>query len=338
MARATSGLTGADLENIANEAAIRAARAHRDRITRTDFDHAMERVVAGLQTRRVISDKEKRVIAYHEAGHALMSHLLGGEMAVHKVTIVPRGGALGYTMSLPEEDRFLRTKEELVDQLMILLAGRAAEEEVFGRISNGAANDLERVTAVARAMVFESGMGEGAVSRTMRADNYALSEETKTLRDAEQARICDTAYADARRLVAKHRAALDSLAARLLEVETLDRREVEELLANVVQETMNAQAVGRPRVMAAPAPRRTHRSQESGKRPEEAWPFEAWPFSLDCSAAISAFLASMAARASLMRWAAAPRSDDITACRPPTACRRRCRTRTGRRPPHPAGA
>ena len=255
VARATSGLTGADLENIANEAAIRAARAHRDRITRTDFDDAMERVVAGLQTRRVISDKEKRVIAYHEAGHALMSHLLGGEMAVHKVTIVPRGGALGYTMSLPEEDRFLRTKEELVDQLMILLAGRAAEEEVFGRISNGAANDLERVTAVARAMVFEWGMGEGAVSHTMRADNYALSEETKTLRDAEQARICDTAYADARRLVAKHRAALDSLAARLLEVETLDRREVEELLADVVQETMNAQAVGRPRVVAAPAPR-----------------------------------------------------------------------------------
>ena len=118
----------------------------------------MERVVAGLQQRRVVSEKEKRILAYHEAGHALMSHLMGDALPVHKVTIVSRGQALGYTLNLPQEDRYLHTKEELTDMLKVYLAGRAAEQVVFGRVTNGAANDLERATDLARAMVFDYGM------------------------------------------------------------------------------------------------------------------------------------------------------------------------------------
>src|SRR5262249_26051523 len=140
---------------------------------------ALERVVAGLQQRRVVSEKEKQILAYHEGGHALMSHLMGDALPVHKATIVSRGEALGYTINLPAEDRYLHTKEELVDMMKVWLAGRAAEQAGFGRVTNGAANDLERATDLARSMVFEYGMSETVSSRTMRADNYALSEETK---------------------------------------------------------------------------------------------------------------------------------------------------------------
>ena len=162
VARRTAGLGGADLENLCNEAAMRAGRAGRGVVTAHDFDSALERVLAGLQTSRVITEKEKRVVAYHEAGHALVAHLLGDANPLHKVTIVPRGDALGYTLNLPEEDRYIRTREELIDEITMLLSGRAAEQVVFGRISTGAANDLERVTAIARSMVFEYGMGESA--------------------------------------------------------------------------------------------------------------------------------------------------------------------------------
>jgi cell division protease FtsH len=244
IARQTAGLAGADLENITNEAAIRAGRSGRSRIEREDFDWAVERIVAGLQTKRVISEKEKRVIAYHEAGHALVSHLLGDPRSLAKVTIVPRGQALGYTLNLPEEDRYLRTREELLDDIRMLLAGRAAEHVAFGKVSTGAANDLERVTQLARAMVFEFGMGETVHARTMRADNYALSEETKRLRDDEQGHICDTCYADALALVDEHRSVLDRLAHALLERETLDRDEVAELLRDVTARSHESAAIG----------------------------------------------------------------------------------------------
>jgi cell division protease FtsH len=244
IARQTAGLAGADLENITNEAAIRAGRAGRSRLEREDFDWAVERVVAGLQTKRVISEREKTVIAYHEAGHALVSHLLGDARSLAKVTIVPRGQALGYTLNLPEEDRYLRTREELLDDIRMLLGGRAAEQVAFGKVSTGAANDLERVTQLARAMVFEFGMGETVHARTMRADNYALSEETKRLRDEEQARICDACYADAVALVEEQRAALDRLAEALLDHETLDRHEVAELLAGVPVRSDESAAIG----------------------------------------------------------------------------------------------
>jgi cell division protease FtsH len=244
IARQTVGLTGADLANICNEAAIFAGRKELQYIRHVDFDAAMERVVAGLQQRRVVTEKEKRILAYHEAGHAVMSHLTGDFLPVQKVTIVARGQALGYTLNLPSEDRYLHTKEELVDLMKVYLGGRAAEQVVFGRVTNGAANDLEKVTELARSMVFEFGMSESVTSRTMRADNYALSEETKRLRDSEQAHLTDHAFAEAVRLLTKHRAPLDRVAAALLEKETLVRDEVEALLGDVPVESHSSELVG----------------------------------------------------------------------------------------------
>jgi cell division protease FtsH len=247
IARQTAGLTGADLANICNEAAINAGRAARSSLTMTDFDNALERVVAGLQQRRVVTDKEKRILAYHEGGHALVSHLVGN--APQKATIIARGTALGYVLHLPEEERYLETKEELLDWMVMALAGRAAEELVFGRVTNGAANDLERATQISRAMVFEWGMGESVTSRTVRADDYGLSEETKRLRDSEQARLTDHAYGEAMRLLSTHRPALDRVASALLERETLSRDELLEIFKGVEPDSRSADAVGVVRVL-----------------------------------------------------------------------------------------
>ena len=251
IARHTAGLTGADLENIANEAAICAGRAERDRLTQIDFEDAMERVVAGLQQRRVVTEKERRILAYHEAGHAVMSHLTGDLLPVHKVTIVSRGQALGYTLNMPTEERYLHTTEEFEDLLKVYLAGRAAEQVVFGRVTNGAANDLEKATELSRAMVFDYGMSNAAASRTVRADNYALSEETKRHRDEEQARLTDEAFEEALRLLQKHRPALDRIALALLDKETLDKDELGELLKGVEPESRSSETVGTVRVVAS---------------------------------------------------------------------------------------
>jgi cell division protease FtsH len=230
IARQTSGLTGAELANICNEAAIFAGRRADTYLNQSDFDSALERVVAGLQQKKVLTEKERRILSYHEGGHALMAHLMGAAI---------------------EEDRYLHTKEELIDRMIVALAGRAAEEVVFGRVTNGAANDLEKVTEIARSMVFEWGMADSVSSRTLRADNYALSEATKSLRDQEQARLTDSAYAEAVRLLQKHRAPLDKLAAALLERETLLRDEVVALLADVGSESRASESVGVPQVVAA---------------------------------------------------------------------------------------
>jgi cell division protease FtsH len=257
VARQTSGLTGAELANVCNEAAISAGRRTADALSRSDFDIALERVVAGLQQKKVLTEKERTILAYHEGGHALMAHLMGSVMELQKVTIVSRGNALGYAFYVPEEDRYLHTKEELVDRMVVALAGRAAEEVVFGRVTNGAANDLEKVTEIARAMVFEWGMADAVSSRTMRADNYALSEATKRLRDEEQANLTDGAYEEAVRLLKKHRAPLDRIASALLEKETLVRDELLELVAGVEPESRASEGVGVPQVVASHAePRR----------------------------------------------------------------------------------
>jgi cell division protease FtsH len=251
LARQTAGLTGADLANLCNEAAIFAGRAGQEQIRDQDFEDAFERVVAGLRQRKTMTEKEKRVVAYHEAGHALMSHLVGEPQPVQKVTIVSRGIALGYTLHTPQEDRFLSTKEELIDRMKVLLGGRAAEQIVFGAVTNGASNDLERVTSIARAMIFEYGMGDEVSSRTLRADNYALSEETKRLRDEEQARLTDQAYAETVRLISKHRGTLDRVTADLLEKETLNRAELEALLGNIAPESNASDRVGTPRAVSS---------------------------------------------------------------------------------------
>ena len=251
IARRTAGLTGADLANIANEAAIFAARNDQQYIRQQDFEGAMERVLTGLQKRRVVTEKEKRILAYHEGGHALVAYLMGDVMPVQKVTIVGRGDALGLAYYLPVEDRYLHTKEELLDVMKVALAGRAAEEIVFGRVTNGAASDLEKVTQIARAMVFEFGMSDVAPSRTMRADNYALSEETKRMRDSEQARLTDHAYEEALRLLGKHRVTLDRLANGLLEKETIDRDEFLEMMGDLPRESRSAETVGTVRMLGS---------------------------------------------------------------------------------------
>jgi cell division protease FtsH len=251
ISRQTAGLTGADLANICNEAAIFAGRAELTTIGMEQFEAAMERVVAGLQQRRVVTEKEKRILAYHESGHALMAHLMGDLLPIQKVTIVARGDALGYAYYLPAEERYLHTKEEFLDVMKVALAGRAAEQVVFGRVTNGASNDLQKVTEIARAMVFEYGMSEVAPSRTMRADNYALSEETKRMRDSEQARFTDLAFEESQRLLVKHRAALDRVAHALLEKETLTKEQLHELLGTIEPESRASETVGTVRVLPA---------------------------------------------------------------------------------------
>jgi cell division protease FtsH len=230
VARHASGLTGADLANLANEAAIVAGRNGREFIVQSDFEDALERVVAGLQSRRVITAHEKRVVAWHEAGHALVSELLPTVDKVQKVSIVPRGKALGYTLNLPQEDRYLKSREELIDYMKVLLAGRVAEQITFGRITTGAADDLKRVTAIARSMVYEYGMGTQIRAHQVPADDWTTSEALRQLRDEEVTAIADEAYRGAYRLLVDHRDLLDAVAERLLDHEVIEREEIQEIM------------------------------------------------------------------------------------------------------------
>jgi cell division protease FtsH len=231
IARQTSGLTGADLANLCNEAAIAAGRSEREFITMADFDFALERIVAGLQTKRVITPDEKKVIAYHEAGHALVRELLPSVDRVHKVSIVPRGRALGYTMNLPEEDRYLKSREELIDYLKVLFGGRIAEDIVFGRVTTGASDDLRRATELSRAMIEEYGMGSQMIVGGNGSGAAVLSEETLGKRDREQQALIDEAQWKARCLILDNRELLDAFAESLLANEVLDRNEVERIMS-----------------------------------------------------------------------------------------------------------
>jgi cell division protease FtsH len=231
IARQTSGLTGADLANICNEAAIFAGRERRDRIQTADFQAALERVVAGMQSRRVITDHEKRVVAYHEAGHALCSELLPSVEKVHRISIVPRGQALGYTLNLPEEDRYLKTKEELMDYLVVLLGGRVTEHLIFGQITTGASDDLKKVHEISRSMVTDYGMGSQMQSKQLPATDYSMADATRRLVDEEQQFIADQAHRRALAMVSSHRPLLEGFAHQLLENEVLERIDIERLVA-----------------------------------------------------------------------------------------------------------
>jgi cell division protease FtsH len=231
VARQTSGLTGADLANICNEAAIGAARRHAEQLSGRDFDTALERVVAGMQAKRGLNEQEKRIVAYHEAGHALCAELLPAVDRVHRISIVPRGRALGYTLNLPEEDRYLKTREELIDRMTMLLGGRAAEQLVFGSVTTGAAGDYEAVTALAAAMVDEYAMGTRVKLR--RVEHGTAAEATLRLRDEEQADLADGAYRAALGLLRGHRPHLDALAEALLEHEVLERADIDRVLADL---------------------------------------------------------------------------------------------------------
>jgi cell division protease FtsH len=232
VATQTSGLTGADLANICNEAAIFAARRGGNAITGADFDHALERVIAGVQSHRVLNSHEKRVVAFHEAGHALCGELLPSVDRVHRISIVPRGRALGYTLNLPAEDRYLKTREELLDYMTVLLGGRVAEQVVFGAITTGASDDLKRVADIAHSMVHDYAMGSAGVGRTPDGD-VRLSETTLRLRDEERRDLVEEARRAARKLIVAHRAQLEALAAELLSNEVLDREGIDRVMAGV---------------------------------------------------------------------------------------------------------
>ena len=233
LARQTSGLTGADLANLCNEAAIAAVRSHRKALGHCDFDGALERVVAGMQSRRTLNDHERRVVAFHEAGHALCAELLPSIDRVHKISIVPRGRALGYTLNLPEEDRYLKTREELIDFMAMLLGGRAAEEIVFGSITTGASDDLSRVADISRSMIHDYAMGTSITSRKVSAEGGAVSDRTRQLRDEEQQHLADEAMRCAARLITDHRTKLDQLANALLRHEVLERRDIDRIMDGV---------------------------------------------------------------------------------------------------------
>jgi len=245
LAKQTAGFSGADLANMVNEAAILAARKNKAKIEMSDFLEALEKVIAGPERKsRLITDKEKRILAYHESGHALVSKLLKVR-EVTKVTIIPRGLALGYTLNLPQEDRYLMTKKELIDEMTVLLAGRAAEEIVFGEVTTGAQNDLERVTELARRMVCEFGMSErlGPVTLGRKAGPIFLgrdivedrnySEAVASEIDREVRRIVEECYQRAKKLLLENRQVLDAIANRLLERETIDGEELDELLRSM---------------------------------------------------------------------------------------------------------
>jgi cell division protease FtsH len=252
IARQTSGLTGADLANICNEAAIFAGRRDADLIVAADFDAALERIVAGMQARRGLNDQEKRIVAYHEAGHALCAELLPTVDRVHRISIVPRGRALGYTLNLPDEDRYLKTREELIDRMTMLLGGRAAERLVFGSVTTGAAGDYEHVTALAVAMIDTYAMGTRVKLQRSGRDHDA--EATRRLRDEEQSDLADGAERTALALLRDHRRWLDALAAALLEQEVLERADIDRLLANLPRAPALPAAGEPPSIAAADEP------------------------------------------------------------------------------------
>jgi cell division protease FtsH len=245
IAARTAGFAGADLANLVNEAALLAARRDKLAVDRRDFEEAIDRVIAGLEKKRVMSDRERRIVAFHEAGHAIVATLLPGLDPVHKISIVQRGfGALGYTMQLPLEDRYLMSKTDLEHQLAVLLGGRTAEILVFGEMSTGAQNDLMRATDIARAMVTEFGMSEaiGPVSHEGQRrspfletpflqERGAYAEETARVIDAEVRRIIAAAETDARRILTERRPTLDAVSVRLLEKEVIEGDELRQIIS-----------------------------------------------------------------------------------------------------------
>jgi cell division protease FtsH len=257
VAAMTPGFTGADLANLVNEAALLATRRGADAVAMTDFNNAIERMVAGLEKRnRLLNPKEREIVAYHEMGHALIALSLPGVDPVHKVSIIPRGvGALGYTIQRPIEDRFLMTKEELENKMAVLLGGRAAELIVFEHLSTGAADDLRRVTDIARSMVTRYGMSEklGSIAYDREPGNFLAgpdrpyparereyAEETAAAVDHEVRAIVDRVFQRAQSLLKARRAILDRAARTLLEKETLEQSDLDALVQETPKEGLRA--------------------------------------------------------------------------------------------------
>jgi cell division protease FtsH len=243
IARRTPGFTGADLANLANEATLLAVRKGKEQVEATEFEEAIDRIIAGLEKKnRVLNETEKKTVAYHETGHALIATFRKTAEKVHKISIVPRGiGALGYTMQLPTEDRFLMSKTELLEKIDVLLGGRAAEKMIFGEITTGAQNDLQRATDIARSMVAMYGMNEklGQVTYLQQSNQFLqqglfqqkeFSDQTALLIDEEVRKIIEERMVGVEKTLAEQRPMLEKVAQRLLEKEALDDEEFKALL------------------------------------------------------------------------------------------------------------
>ncbi|OUQ85420.1 cell division protein FtsH [Brevibacillus brevis] len=242
IARGTSGFTGADLENLLNEAALLTARRNKKQINMTEVDEAIDRVIAGpAKKSRVVSEDERRLVAFHEAGHTIIGYHLRNAEMVHKVTIIPRGQAGGYTVMLPKEDRFFATKTDLLDKIVGLLGGRVAEEIVLGDISTGAHNDFQRATAIARSMITEYGMSKLGPMQFGKSQGQVFlgrdygnernySDQIAYEIDQEMQNIIHECYAKCTELLTKHRDQLDLIANTLLRVETLDAEQIKQLI------------------------------------------------------------------------------------------------------------
>ncbi|HVD14165.1 MAG TPA: ATP-dependent zinc metalloprotease FtsH [Actinomycetota bacterium] len=248
LARRTPGFTGADLANVINEAALLSARHTRKEIHADELEEAIDRVIAGPERKtRVISDKEKRMIAYHESGHAIVGHALPNADPVHKVSIISRGRALGWTLALPVEDKFLVTRSEMIDELAMLLGGRVAEELVFLDPTTGASNDIERATGLARKMVCEYGMSDrlGSLVLGTKQENVFLgrdfghqqdySEQVAFEIDKEIRRLIDEAHVEAEQILTTYRDVADAMVEKLMEKETIGKEELAAVLAPVVK-------------------------------------------------------------------------------------------------------
>jgi len=244
VAARTAGFAGADLANLVNEAALLAARKDKTAVEPADFDEAIDRLIAGLEKKRVMSQKEREIVAYHESGHAIVATAIPGMDPVHKISIVQRGfGALGYTMQLPLEDRYLMQRRDLLNQLAVLLGGRTAEEIALGEISTGAQNDLQRATDIARAMVTEWGMSDvvGAINYDghkrskfldipIGPERGAYAEDTARLIDGEVKRIMKDAHEQARQILTNRRDMLEAVTRRLLEIEVMEGDQLRQMM------------------------------------------------------------------------------------------------------------
>ncbi len=287
VARRTPGFSGADLANVLNEAALLTARENKLQIDALALDEAIDRVIAGPQKRsRLMSEKEKLITAYHEGGHALVAAALPGTDPVHKVTILPRGRALGYTMVLPDEDKYSQTRAEMLDQLAYMLGGRAAEEMVFHDPTTGAGNDIEKATSLARAMVTQYGMterlgaiklgdsqGEPFMGRDMgHTRNY--SEDVAAVVDEETKRLLTTAHQEAFDILEENRDVLDALVLALMEKETLDKEQIAEVFEPLRRRPVRPAWTGSPTrnpsdIPPVVIPERIRRAAANGAAPEE---------------------------------------------------------------------
>jgi cell division protease FtsH len=272
VAKRTPGFTGADLANVINEAALLSARWGDQTIGMKAIEEAIDRVMAGPERKsRVMSEGEKRMIAYHEGGHALVAYVLPNTDPVHKISVIPRGRALGYTLTLPEQDKVLATREQLTDELAMLLGGRVAEELTAGEITTGAANDIERATKIARQMVTEYGMSDlvGPLSLGQKQHEVFLgrdfsaepnySDQVAFEIDTEVRRLIDQAHDEALDILREHRAKLDEIADALIAKETIDREEVERILAEVGKRPQRDRSVRGAGLAVSRAAHRTER-------------------------------------------------------------------------------